>query len=71
MPGGIIDRDAVKANIPVLTAAINLFGFRVGVSLSVLHVKALYDLMTIPCPGVFCFSVNACIQIHSVHTACV
>ena len=51
IPGQVFDRDAVKSNIPVLTAAINALGLRVGIALTTTHVKALYDYMKIPCPG--------------------
>ena len=46
----IIDRDAIKSNVAMLTLAANALGLRVGVHTCTVHVKALYDYMQIPCP---------------------
>lgn len=51
--GGIIDRDAVKNNLAVLQVAANSLGLRVGIHTCTVHVRALYDLMQIPCPRTF------------------
>ena len=46
-----VTRDDIRQNKDVLTVAANLLGLRVGVKTCQVHVKALYELMQIPCPG--------------------
>ena len=59
VPAGVYDRDAVKANIPLLTTAVNNVGLRVGINLCTVHIQALYDLMQVPCPRYLgCFIVE-------------
>ena len=55
VPGGVPDRDGVKANKEVVKAAAQLLGLRVGVNLCTLHVTALYELICIPVPSYFGF----------------
>ena len=56
LPGGVPDRDGVKANKEVVKAAASHVGLRVGVNLCTLHVTALYELMCIPVPSYFGFA---------------
>lgn len=58
VPGGVYDRDAVKANIPLLTDAIKALGLRVGVNLCTVHIKALYAKIV----------CRACMQSRCQHT---
>ena len=46
-----ITRDAIKDNIRVLSIAGQELGLRVGVKTCQVHVQALYELMSINCPG--------------------
>lgn len=46
-----VTRDSIKDNMDVLIPAANYLGLRVGVTTCHVHVKALYELMQISCPG--------------------
>ena len=51
VPGDVYDRDAIKKNIALLTVAVKALGLRVGINLCTVHIKAMYELMNISCPG--------------------
>lgn len=46
-----VTRDSIKDNMDVLIPAANYLGLRVGVTTCHVHVKALFELMQISCPG--------------------
>ena len=53
-----IERDTIRENADVLTPAILHLGLRVSVATCQVHVRALYDLMKIACPGALMYYRN-------------
>ena len=46
-----IERDTIRENVDVLSPAILHLGLRISVATCQVHVRALYDLMKLSCPG--------------------